>query len=181
MPDLKALNKILQNFRKSSLSFTYIIREQGILQAKLSYHNSQPILPVTTQYCKPPTYTLGFLIYMSGSISLVSVMPNNETVISYLYVYIDGLVQKRRNSSALAMELRLSCTNPLIYISTDLCNSLITPVHQQWSCCSLLLNHHYIISYHIYFIFQHCFNTASNTFNSSSPCAAYISQWTGSA
>ena len=24
----------------------------------------------------------------------------------------DGLVQERRNSSALAMELRLSCTNP---------------------------------------------------------------------
>ena len=27
----------------------------------------------------------------------------------------DGLVQERRNSSALAMELRLSCTNPSIY------------------------------------------------------------------
>ena len=26
--------------------------------------------------------------------------------------YIDGLVQDRPNSSALAMELRLSCTNP---------------------------------------------------------------------
>ena len=28
---------------------------------------------------------------------------------------IDGLVQERRNSSALAMELRLSCTNPSIW------------------------------------------------------------------
>ena len=28
--------------------------------------------------------------------------------------YIDGLVQERRNSSALAMEWRLSCTNPSI-------------------------------------------------------------------
>ena len=28
--------------------------------------------------------------------------------------YVDGLVQERRNSSALAMELRLSCTIPLI-------------------------------------------------------------------
>ena len=27
---------------------------------------------------------------------------------------IDGLVQERHNSSALAMELRLSCTNPSI-------------------------------------------------------------------
>ena len=29
-----------------------------------------------------------------------------------MYDYIDGLVQKRRNSSAVAMELRLSCTKP---------------------------------------------------------------------
>ena len=29
--------------------------------------------------------------------------------------YINGLVQERRNSSALALELRLSCTNPSIY------------------------------------------------------------------
>ena len=29
-------------------------------------------------------------------------------------VYIDGLVKERRNSSAFAMELRLSCTNPSI-------------------------------------------------------------------
>ena len=28
---------------------------------------------------------------------------------------IDGLVQERRNSSALAMELRLSCTNSSIW------------------------------------------------------------------
>ena len=29
--------------------------------------------------------------------------------------YIDGLVQERRNSSALIMELRLSCTKPSIW------------------------------------------------------------------
>ena len=29
--------------------------------------------------------------------------------------YIDGLVQERFNSSALAMELHLSCTKPSIY------------------------------------------------------------------
>ena len=28
---------------------------------------------------------------------------------------IDGLAQERNNSSALAMELRLSCTDPLIW------------------------------------------------------------------
>ena len=28
--------------------------------------------------------------------------------------HIDGLMQERRNSSALAVELRLSCTNPSV-------------------------------------------------------------------
>ena len=32
--------------------------------------------------------------------------------------HINGLVQERRNSSALAMDLRLSCTNPSIYRTT---------------------------------------------------------------
>ena len=32
-----------------------------------------------------------------------------------IYGYMDGLVQERRNSSALAMELCLSCTKPSIY------------------------------------------------------------------
>ena len=30
----------------------------------------------------------------------------------YIYTYFDGSVQERRNSSALAMKLRLCCTNP---------------------------------------------------------------------
>ena len=33
-------------------------------------------------------------------------------------LFIDGLVQERRNSSALAVKLRLSCTNPSIYHSS---------------------------------------------------------------
>ena len=32
-------------------------------------------------------------------------------------IYVDDLVKERRNSSALAMELRLSCTNPSTYAS----------------------------------------------------------------
>ena len=31
-----------------------------------------------------------------------------------VYIHLDGLVQERRNSSALAVELCLSCTNPSI-------------------------------------------------------------------
>ena len=33
----------------------------------------------------------------------------------YQIIYIDGLVQERRHSIANALELRLSCTNPLIW------------------------------------------------------------------
>ena len=33
--------------------------------------------------------------------------------------YIDGLVHERRNSSALAMEVRLSCSNPYIFARTS--------------------------------------------------------------
>ena len=36
--------------------------------------------------------------------------------------HIHGLVQERRNSSALAMELRFSCTNPSIYAWHELWN-----------------------------------------------------------
>ena len=38
-----------------------------------------------------------------------------EIQVLYQPQYIDGLVQERRNSSALAMELCLSCTNPSIW------------------------------------------------------------------
>ena len=34
-----------------------------------------------------------------------------------VWFHIDGLVQERRNFSALAIELRLSCTKPSIYAS----------------------------------------------------------------
>ena len=44
----------------------------------------------------------------------------NEAI--YGIVYIDGLVQERRNSSVLAMELCLSCTYPSICLLTDRAN-----------------------------------------------------------
>ena len=39
---------------------------------------------------------------------------NTEFCLWMTIAYTDGLVQERRNSSALAMELRLACTNPSI-------------------------------------------------------------------
>ena len=42
----------------------------------------------------------------------------------YSKTHMDGLVQERRNSSALAMELRLSCTNPSIYGAATNCHQV---------------------------------------------------------
>ena len=52
-----------------------------------------------------------------------------------LLVHIDGLVQERCNSSALAMELRLSCTNPLISWLVA-CSASIQDPNQ----CSFIVN-----------------------------------------
>ena len=44
----------------------------------------------------------------------------NQIVAKYFFSFFFGLVQERRNSSALAMELRISCTNPSIWSSFDM-------------------------------------------------------------
>ena len=52
-----------------------------------------------------------------------------------IVVNIDGLVQERRNSSALAMELRLSCINPSIFCNEFDKNLLLKTLHfslTQW-------------------------------------------------
>ena len=46
--------------------------------------------------------------------SYLSVSEDGSWQLTVKYDYIDGLVQGRRNSIANALELRLSCTNPLI-------------------------------------------------------------------
>ena len=48
---------------------------------------------------------------MTGFHCIKLVTHSSEISLNYDY-HIDGLVQERRNSSALAMELRLSCINP---------------------------------------------------------------------
>ena len=42
--------------------------------------------------------------------------------LEWVIAYIDGLVQERRNSIANALELRPSCTNPLIYAEENDCS-----------------------------------------------------------
>ena len=57
-------------------------------------------------------------------------------------IHTDGLVQERRNSSALAMELHLSCTNPLI----EKCFKLLQ-CSQTISMISSMIAFHSITSY----------------------------------
>ena len=45
--------------------------------------------------------------------------PDYNMTKQFCVEHTDGLVQERRNSSALAMELRLSCINPSIYAMTQ--------------------------------------------------------------
>ena len=47
----------------------------------------------------------------SGYLCINSLLINTSHEIGYI-LYVDGLVQERHNSSALTMELPLSCTNP---------------------------------------------------------------------
>ena len=45
---------------------------------------------------------------------------------SIVMIYIDGLVQERRNSIVDALELRLSCTNPSTYGVTKPAGACVT-------------------------------------------------------
>ena len=51
---------------------------------------------------------------------------NGLGVLPVMRKHIDGLVQERRNSSALAMELRLSCTSPSIWLYIICCILMMT-------------------------------------------------------
>ena len=57
-----------------------------------------------------------YLLYWPELVQNISLCTNSpvQTMVE-IYHDFDGLVQERCNSSALAMELRLSCTSPLIY------------------------------------------------------------------
>ena len=52
--------------------------------------------------------------------------------------HLDGFVQERRNSSALAMELRLSCTNPSIFIFAGI-GILIIKTRWSWDWLAFIM------------------------------------------
>ena len=73
---------------------------------------------------------------------------------------IDGLVQERRNSSALAMELRLSCTNPSIkwqwnihnHIKFQTTTFIIYGPDRRTTCQIIVVGHleTRLVNFHIY-------------------------------
>ena len=69
----------------------------------------------------------------ASDIIILFINHSKETV---LWNESDGIVQERHNSSALAMELRLSCTNPSNQYQTGItrcismaCKTEVSPVH----------------------------------------------------
>ena len=74
----------------------------------------------------------------------------NHMHIPWDILYIDGLMQERRNSSALAMELRLSCTNPLICpshvcVQYTVCEVIL--IYKQSAIYLLLTHWGWLVSY----------------------------------
>ena len=59
-----------------------------------------------------------FLALMASNTENVSIWWHHHGKAAYWHQYSDGLVQESCNSSALAMELFLSCTNPSICINS---------------------------------------------------------------
>ena len=54
-------------------------------------------------------------VTMHSFLADACIMVNRKVKVDFARdIYIDGLVQERRNSIANALELRLSCTNPSI-------------------------------------------------------------------
>ena len=88
-------------------------------------------------WCKPPTSVVGWWVRTSTDITVslalfihISPLPSEGEypAVSFGSVrchpfHFNGLVQERRNSSALAIELCFSCINPLIYY---------TPAQRSW-------------------------------------------------
>ena len=58
------------------------------------------------------------LTHLSLTLTLILTHCQTHSRYTHSLVHIDGLVQERRNSSASAMELYLSCTNPSICLTT---------------------------------------------------------------
>ena len=83
---------------------TQLIQESSICHQWIKYYLLYCSLIWLSQY--------EWLTYLQLNLDTVV---NSRYSICILIHYMNGLVQERRKSSALSMELRLACTNPLIW------------------------------------------------------------------
>ena len=99
----------------------------------ITIHSCQGMYCGTKMSCNMYTciHMLYYIIYYTNMSTTNKIIPQNSRY------YINGLVQERCNSSALAMELRLSCINPSI------CNMIYI---LSWPMCH---DWYYIITEHI--------------------------------
>ena len=97
------------------------------------------------------------LLYMNGTVqdsgicdSTVNGWFYHSFLLSHWY-YVDGLVQERRNSSALTMELHFSCTNPSMcarsrWMSHTVDISVANPMNETFECAISYINNFLIIT-----------------------------------
>ena len=82
-------------------------RTEGRVIRSLTYYDQRWLCHIDTLLLRPVFSAYWMQLGLVKTLSKITRQSQN-----CLDVDIDGLVQERRNSSALAMELRLSCTNP---------------------------------------------------------------------
>ena len=94
------------------------------------------VLPTHICVTRPPWVKGLFMcVYPSGQAIIISGTGSTCGFHTFSVKHsFDGLVQERRNSSALAMELCLSCTNPSIWTTAELLSiwplgTMLTPVN----------------------------------------------------
>ena len=74
--------------------------------------------PGLNQICQVFAKFIGGWLLAAARIFDAGLMYLTQSNSCGVFVQIDGLVQERRNSNANTLELRLSCTNPLIWYNT---------------------------------------------------------------
>ena len=85
------------------------LKKHSMFTSKLKYDNRAHTKNMHTVYT---VFCDGFVL---TDFSIITQGCCTDPEIIIYYIYINGLVQERCNSSAYALELCLSCTNPLIW------------------------------------------------------------------
>ena len=88
------------------------------LESMKNLHQKDFLYILANDFMNIMIYELQQLYWASDTLAVQET--SASTPVLYVRYHFDGLLQERHNSSALAMELRLSCTNPSIWNSAGL-------------------------------------------------------------